>query len=284
MEPASAEMRRAGSDRPWPERLIRKEDYSPKGFRWLRLKRLTYRDRAGRQRQWESAERGTRGSSGVDAIAIYAVCTSRSSSSAKVVLVSQYRPPVDAHVLELPAGLVDAGESAGEAALRELAEETGLMGSLVKEHPVVCSDPGMSNANMRVVEVSVDMDDTSNASPKQNLDEGEDIRVHMVDASRFREQIEAMAAREGFAIDARLWGMAFGAGGAEASGGPGSDSAQGGGVGAPSPRRRRSSGSASATDWRAAPSFGLAALSLIAGVGITAAVNAMGRAPRRPSR
>jgi len=42
------------------------------------------------------------------------------------LMVEQYRPPVKARVLEHPAGLIDAGETPQEAALRELLEETGV--------------------------------------------------------------------------------------------------------------------------------------------------------------
>lgn len=43
----------------------------------------------------------------------------------RVLAVRQYRPAVDRYTIELPSGLVDPGESAGEAARRELLEETG---------------------------------------------------------------------------------------------------------------------------------------------------------------
>ncbi|MCW8925413.1 MAG: NUDIX hydrolase, partial [Xanthomonadales bacterium] len=47
----------------------------------------------------------------------------------ELVLVEQYRKPVDNRLIELPAGLVgdldDAGEGFKEAAQRELFEETG---------------------------------------------------------------------------------------------------------------------------------------------------------------
>jgi ADP-ribose pyrophosphatase len=44
---------------------------------------------------------------------------------ARVPLVRQYRPAVDANVLEFPSGHVDVGESPADAARRELLEETG---------------------------------------------------------------------------------------------------------------------------------------------------------------
>src|SRR5687767_6090617 len=42
-----------------------------------------------------------------------------------IVLVRQYRYPVDEVTLELPAGKLDRGEQALECVERELAEETG---------------------------------------------------------------------------------------------------------------------------------------------------------------
>jgi ADP-ribose pyrophosphatase len=46
------------------------------------------------------------------------------------VLQKQFRPPVGKVCIEIPAGLLDAGESAATCAVRELKEETGYVGAV----------------------------------------------------------------------------------------------------------------------------------------------------------
>ena len=55
----------------------------------------------------------------------------------EIILQKQYRPPIDKVVIEVPAGLVDAGETAEEAAIRELKEETGYVGVVSESSPVM---------------------------------------------------------------------------------------------------------------------------------------------------
>ena len=49
-------------------------------------------------------------------------------SGPELVLQKQFRPPINKVVIEVPAGLVDAGEGAAASAVRELKEETGYVG------------------------------------------------------------------------------------------------------------------------------------------------------------
>jgi ADP-ribose pyrophosphatase len=52
----------------------------------------------------------------------------------KIPIVRQYRPALEAHTWELPAGLVDAGEDPVEGCRRELLEETGFTARAI--HPM----------------------------------------------------------------------------------------------------------------------------------------------------
>jgi 8-oxo-dGTP pyrophosphatase MutT (NUDIX family) len=67
-------------------------------------------------RTWEALERV-----GINGIVVMVAITPNGS----VLLEKQFRPPLGRDVIELPAGLVDPGESREAAAKRELIEETG---------------------------------------------------------------------------------------------------------------------------------------------------------------
>ena len=54
------------------------------------------------------------------------VCVAALGDDDCVTMVRQYRYPFAQHIWELPAGKLEPGEDPGEAAKRELSEETGL--------------------------------------------------------------------------------------------------------------------------------------------------------------
>lgn len=87
--------------------------------RWITLKKIHWTDPAGKERVWESAERTTRGSSGIDgdplvavhklrhtadclcaAVAVLAILRSETNKfPTSTVIVEQYRPPVAKYVV-----------------------------------------------------------------------------------------------------------------------------------------------------------------------------------------
>jgi ADP-ribose pyrophosphatase len=67
-----------------------------------------------------------------------------------VLLVRQHRPAVGADLLELPAGLVDPGESPLETARRELEEETGFRAASVEPLISFYSSPGFCTELLHV--------------------------------------------------------------------------------------------------------------------------------------
>jgi len=72
----------------------------------------------------------------------------------RVVLVRQYRYPVDQRVWELPAGRLDRGESAEEGARRELEEEVGLRAERFEPLCVFYTTPGFCDEVMHLFRAS----------------------------------------------------------------------------------------------------------------------------------
>ncbi len=68
----------------------------------------------------------------------------------QVLLVRQPRPAVGARLLELPAGLLDAGETPLDCARRELEEETGFTADRLEPLVSFYSSPGFSTELLHV--------------------------------------------------------------------------------------------------------------------------------------
>lgn len=72
------------------------------------------------------------------------------SDKGELYLVRQYRKPIEAVTLEIPAGKLDAGEDPAVCARRELKEETGLEANVFKHIVSVHSTPGFSNEVLHI--------------------------------------------------------------------------------------------------------------------------------------
>ena len=98
--------------------------------KFLNLYHLKFDDRAGNDRDYYFVSRRDDAHIKIrthemtpEGIVIYAVTK---EAEPRLVLVREYKFPLDAVIYELPAGLIDPGETPGEAAKREMKEETGV--------------------------------------------------------------------------------------------------------------------------------------------------------------
>lgn len=70
----------------------------------------------------------------------------------QLALVCQYRHPLGQELLEVPAGLVDAGETPVQAAFRELEEETGYQAMSLEKLGVYYASPGFTDEVIHLYE------------------------------------------------------------------------------------------------------------------------------------
>jgi len=129
----------------------------------------------------------------------------------RIVLVEQFRHGTRAVTLELPAGILEPGEDACAAGLRELEEETGYRAASGRLLGVIEPNPALQNNQSAVVLAEDCVQDGRTA-----LDEGEDVRVHVVEPAKVRELIARGVIRHAIAIAAwyryELWAAGLGSG------------------------------------------------------------------------
>lgn len=189
--------------------ITRITDLPTSEAKWVALKKIEYVDQVGKARTWEVATRKTRAeSAGVDAVAMGNILLHPNRPPSTVIVI-QYRPPLDAYTVEWPAGLVDAGETAEEAAVREFKEEVGYDCKVISVSPIQAADPGMSSANMQLVMVEAQLGD-GDELPEQRLEDGEHIQRVVVPLSEFYDRLVEYSKQERMIVAAKLFHFAAG--------------------------------------------------------------------------
>jgi len=113
-----------------------------------------------------------------------AVVVAALNEAAEVIMVRQFRHPVEQVLLELPAGTIDAGEEPLACAKRELLEETGYEAEEWISLYRFFSTPGFSTEEMHLFLAA------GLRKGKQHTDEDEFIEVVTAPLNRALEMIE----------------------------------------------------------------------------------------------
>jgi 8-oxo-dGTP pyrophosphatase MutT (NUDIX family) len=160
--------------------------------RFLRCIITTYIDSSGAVRKWESFERVN--CKGI--VVIVAVTDDK-----EVLLIRQFRPPVNGYVIEFPAGLNDRGDTLEEAAERELLEETGYCAG---EMIFLAEGPMSSGASGEILTAFLAKGLEFKGIGKR--DETEDIDVLKVPIDEIGSKLDAFRL-EGNYIDLKIFGL-----------------------------------------------------------------------------
>ena len=99
----------------------------------------------------------------------------------KMLLIKEFRYPINNYVISTPAGLIDSRESITDAAIRELYEEVGYTKEQITIESILqpsYSSVGISDEQTASVFVTVD----DSIKPKQHLEASEDITYFWIDA------------------------------------------------------------------------------------------------------
>lgn len=153
---------------------------------WLRL---------CRRGKWEYCERTT----GEDGMAVIIIAVTPDD---EILFVEQFRHPLQAGTIEMPAGLVGddhAHDTLQQAARRELIEETGWEPGRVDVLLIGPTSAGMSNERIAFVRAR----DLRKTGPGGGV-AGEDITVHAVPRADAPAWLMRQQAR-GCELDLKLW-------------------------------------------------------------------------------
>ena len=122
--------------------------------RFVNLFEIRYSDKNGNERRWDFVSRQnppkieTGGFDIVDAVIIVAWHV----PSGKLVVIREFRMPLNDYQYGFPAGLVDPGESPEQSAIRELGEETGLKTTGVRRtSPPIYVSSGLTDESIVMV-------------------------------------------------------------------------------------------------------------------------------------
>lgn len=113
-----------------------------------------------------------------EGIMVYAVLK---ENPGKIVLVRQYRYPINDFIYEMPAGLIDAGEKAETTAVREFKEETGMALELYEGGEEALRNPFYTTVGLTDESVSILYGFAKGTPSNKYMEATEDMEVVLAD-------------------------------------------------------------------------------------------------------
>ncbi|MEZ3447497.1 MAG: NUDIX hydrolase [Lachnospiraceae bacterium] len=118
------------------------------------------------------------GDSAAEGVVIYPILR---DDPEKIVMIRQYRYPLGDYLYELPAGLIDAGETPEIAAVREMKEETGLTFEVYADGNAAYRRPFFMGAGFTDESCNAVFGYASGTISRDDQEDTESIQVILVD-------------------------------------------------------------------------------------------------------
>ena len=115
----------------------------------------------------------------------------------KIILVKQYRYPINKTTLELPGGIIEKNEIPLQAALREMEEETGYTSNEIEFLFKVAPNPALQN-NTAYFYLAKNAVKTTT----QSLDQFEEIEIELFDKEQIKKLLAENKMQHGVQIGA----------------------------------------------------------------------------------
>lgn len=163
--------------------------------KWLSVRHVHFLNPRGQEVMWETVVRNKKESS----VIIVPVLI----PSKRIVLIKQYRLPLEDHVIGFPAGMTDGNP---DQAFKELKEETGYIGKIVEESPALQINSGLLDEKTKIVVMHIDENDPANQKPVQKLEPTEEIEVLRIPHNEIRSFLLAQGKR-GVRVAAGVWSV-----------------------------------------------------------------------------
>ncbi len=151
---------------------------------------IDYLDKDGNKKTWELVSRGNLESVKAQIldgkiISSGPAIVATDELGERLCVIKQFRVSAGKYMYEIPAGLMDEGESIEDAAVREFFEETGMKLDITKISPARYTSVGIIDERCSMVYGIY-----SGKPSKDYLESSEDISVELADRDRIRKILD----------------------------------------------------------------------------------------------